>query len=292
MSEVTNNNESVIQKTPSVNKDSIMNSFKEEFSTSIIPIYINSLKRTVNFREVSVKEQKTLSKTLIQNESRKDIVYDTQCALINKLCLEDGFDVYKLTEFDRIRILMEIYSSNYIQNDIKFKCPECGIENSYRIDFDAITVKMNEFNIEPKTYSIEDKVRIYNFTLNYPNVYNVSEFYKEYLKQYKTASQREREMLDNMGNIEYINLFITEVEIINKQTQTKNKADLTLMSLKEIEYLFSLFPQNIMFDDTTGVLQHITKEFIDKINSIFQYEKCAQCGYQTKEGIGDLIDFF
>jgi hypothetical protein len=187
---------------------------------------------------------------------------------------------------------MEIYSSNYIQNDIKFKCPECGCENVYRIDFEKIIAKMNDFDLTPKTYSMEDKVRVYNFKLNYPMVYNVSEFYKDYLKQYKTATQKEREMLDNMGNIEYINLFISEVEIINKQTQTKNKADLTLMSLAEIEQLFSLFPQNIMFDDKNGVIQHITNEFIDKINGIFQYEKCAQCGYQTQEGIGDLIDFF
>ena len=293
MSEVTNNsNETAIQATQAINKNSIMNSFKQEFATSVIPIYINSLERTVNFREVSVKEQKALSKTMIQNESRKDIVYDTQCALINQLCLEDGFDVYKLTEFDRIRILMEIYSSNYIQNDIKFKCPECGCENVYRIDFEKIIAKMNDFDLVPKTYSIEDKVRVYNFKLNYPMVYNVSEFYKDYLKQYKTATHKEREMLDNMGNIEYINLFISEVEIINKQTQTRNKADLTLMSLAEIEQLFSLFPQNIMFDDKNGVIQHITNEFIDKINGIFQYEKCAQCGYQTQEGIGDLIDFF
>lgn len=287
-----NTQETVVQSTASVDKNSIMNSFKQEFATSVIPIYINSLKRTVNFREVSVKEQKALSKTMIQNESRKDIVYDTQCALINQLCLEEGFDIYKLTEFDRIRILMEIYSSNYIQNDIEFKCPECGTMNKYKIDFEKIIFKMNDFDLEPKTYSLEDKVRIYNFTLNYPLVYNVSEFYKDYLKQYKTANQKEREMLDNMGNIEYINLFVSEIEIINKATQTKNKADLSLMSLKEVEQLFSLFPQNIMFDDKNGVLQHITNEFIDKINKVFQYEKCAQCGHQTGEGIGDLIDFF
>jgi hypothetical protein len=52
--------------------------------------------------------------------------------------------------------------------------------------------------------------------LNYPRVYNVSDFYKDYLKQYKNATQKEREVLDNMGNIEYINLFISEIEIINK----------------------------------------------------------------------------
>ena len=65
---------------------------------------------------------------------------------------------------------MEIYSSNYIQNDLTFKCPECGAENSYKLDFDSVVKKLNEFTLEDQTYSMEDKIRIYNFTLNYPTV--------------------------------------------------------------------------------------------------------------------------
>lgn len=55
----------VNQETQVKQTNSILNAFKSEFSTSVIPIYINSLKRTVNFREVTVAEQKTLSKTMI-----------------------------------------------------------------------------------------------------------------------------------------------------------------------------------------------------------------------------------
>lgn len=290
---MSENNQTQSTQTPAmIDKNSLMNSFKQEFSTSVIPIYINSLKRTVNFREVSVKEQKSLSKSMIQNENRKDIVYDIQCALINKLALEDGFDVYKLTEFDRIRILMEIYSSNYIQNDITFKCPECGTENVYKLDFEKITNRMNEFTMEPQSFSVEDKMRIYNFTINYPSVFTVSDFYKEYFKQYKNVNSKEREVLDNMGNVEYMNLFINEIEIVNKNTKVKNKADLTLLTLSEIQQIFAMLPQNIIFDDRKGVVQFVTTQFIEKINNVFQYEKCAQCGYQTHEGMGDLVDFF
>lgn len=112
--------------TPIKNNNTILENFKNEFASSVIPVYVNSLGKEVNFREVTVKEQKALSKTMIQNESRKDIVYDTQCALINQLCLDKDFDIYSVTEFDRIRILMEIYSSNYFQDTITYKCPECG----------------------------------------------------------------------------------------------------------------------------------------------------------------------
>ena len=288
MSEETNNQ----IKTQATDKNKIFEAFKTEFASSVIPVLINSAKKEYQFREVSVKEQKALSKIMIQNENRKDIIYDTQCALINQLAIDKEFDIYRFTEFDRIKILMEIYSSNYTQNDIQFKCPECGAENLYKIDFDKISKKLDEFSLEDKTYSLEDNTRVYNFTLNYPLVYSVSTFYKDYLKQYKNINQKEKEILDNLGNIEYINMFVKGIEIINKTTQNRQSADLTLMSYTEIESLFSLFPQNIIFDEKTGLIQYITKEFIEKINGVFEYQKCIQCGHQTNEGVGSLMDFF
>lgn len=279
--------------TPTKNNNSILATFQNEFASSLLPVYVNSLKREVNFKEVSVIDQKALSKTMIQNENRKDIVYDTQCALINKVCAEEGFSIYKLTEFDRIRILMEIYSSNYFQDTVTYKCPECGCENSYMLDFDKVIAKFNAFDLEDVKFTTEDRQRVYNFTLNYPSVRAVSNFYKNYMKNYKNKTKKEQEVLDDLGNIEYINLFIKKIELINKADPNDHKiADLTIMSYDDIEILISYFPQNIMFDENKGVLKYIAKEFIEKINSVFQYEKCAHCGYETKEGMGNLIDFF
>ena len=115
-----------VTKNPSERQDgnAIFNAFKNKFSTTVRKFRVNSLNREVGFREVTVNEQKTLSKTSIENENRKDIIYDAQCQLINRLALEDGFDIYRLTEFDRIRLLMEIYQTNYFKNDITYKCKE------------------------------------------------------------------------------------------------------------------------------------------------------------------------
>ena len=289
MSETTENN----NITPTKNNNEVLNVFKNEFASTLIPVYVNSLKREVNFKEVTVIDQKALSKTMIQNENRKDIVYDTQCALINKVCAEEGFSIYNLTEFDRIRILMEIYSANYFQEPIKYKCPECGFENEYTLNFEKILQKFNAFDLQDIKYTTEDRQRVYNFTLNYPPVRSVSNFYKNYMKNYKNTTKKEQEVLDDLGNIEYINLFINKIEIINKSNPNDHKeADLKLMSYDDVETLLSYFPQNIMFDEKKGVLKYITKEFIEKINSVFQYEKCSKCGYETKEGMGNLIDFF
>lgn len=325
------------------NPNSILNAFKNKFATKVNAVYVNSLKREVNFREVSVTEQKTLSKTMIENESRKDIVYDTQCALINRLCLEndsskvkeeakeaarvampenalkDGvdlstaagaayavkftndfvqkyvsehsFDIYSLTEFDRIRILMEIYQRNYFRDEITYKCKECGAENKYTLDFSKIIEKFNAFDLSDQTYTLEDKNYVYNFTLNYPKVKNVSQFYKMYVKKYKGASSKERDVLDNLENIDYINLYIKQIELIDKETGTKDVADLTYMTYSDIEKLIEMFPQNIIFSEDNGVLKYIAKTFIDKINSVFTYEKCAQCGADAPVGPGGVSDF-
>ena len=53
--------------TTSQNSASILNAFKNKFATKVNAVYVNSLKREVGFREVSVTEQKSLSKTMIEN---------------------------------------------------------------------------------------------------------------------------------------------------------------------------------------------------------------------------------
>lgn len=295
-----------------VGNNAILNSFKTKFATTINAVHVNSLGIDVKFREVSVTEQKTLSKIMIENENRRDIVYDAQCALINKLCLDDKipfetidpetnetvvsykkFDIYDLTEFDRIRILMEIYQSNYFHNNIEYVCPVCSQKNSYTLEFDNIIAKLNQFDLKDITYYLEDKNYKYNFILNYPRVRDVSEFYKQYMKKYRGTNKKQQEVLDNLGNIDYINLFIKRIELINKNDPNdKQIADLTMMTYSDIEELISYFPQNIIFSEETGVLRYIAKEFIEKINSAFSYEKCQFCGAETKEGIGSTSDFF
>lgn len=325
------------------NPNSILNAFKNKFATKVNAVYVNSLKREVNFREVSVTEQKTLSKTMIENESRRDIVYDTQCALINRLCLENdsskvkeeareaaraalpdsamkdnidlntaagaayavkftndfiqsyvmdhSFDIYSLTEFDRIRILMEIYQRNYFKDEITYKCKECGTENKYFLDFSKIIDKLNEFSLDDKTCTLEDKNYVYNFVLNYPKVKTVSQFYKSYVKKYKGTTSKEKDFLDDAESVDYANLYIKKIELIDKEKGDKEVADLTYMTYEDIERLISMFPQNVIYDEEKGLIRYIAKELIFKINSVFTYEKCAQCGAEAPIGLGGVSDF-
>lgn len=275
------------------NSSDIFNAFKQKFSTSVHMVKINSLNKEVGFRDVTTKEQKTLSKISIENERRKDIIYDTQCELINTLCLDKEFNIYRLTEFDRIKILMEIYEKNYFKNEIKYKCKECGHENVYQLDFQTIIDRFDNFNLDDDIYTVDDEKYVFKFKCNYPNVRTVSNFYRDYMKKYKGLSNSQQEMMDNFGNIEYINLFIKEIEMIDKNNPNdKIVADMSLMTYDEIENLINEFPQNVVFAEHGGIINHITTNFIEKLNSLFQYEKCSNCGAESKEGIGSLTDFF
>ena len=90
-------------------KSDLLKALELDFATTVNKVYINSLDKEVGVREVKVSEQKTLSRIMINNSLRKDIIYDTQCELINRVVLDDGFDIYNLTEFDKIKFLMLIY---------------------------------------------------------------------------------------------------------------------------------------------------------------------------------------
>ena len=223
----------------------------------------------------------------------KRFVKDFERKFVDKYVKEHTFDVYNLTEFDRMRILMQLYQNNYNTNTVKFKCSNCGAENQYELDFQEIIDKLNEIKIEDQVYTIEDANFIYKFYINYPLVRAVSQFYKEYSKKYKGASNKEVQALDDLGTLEYVNLYIKKIELIDKEnTNDKNIVDLSLLSYSEFEDLLATFPQNIMFSDKVGVMKYISENFIDKVQKAFSYRKCLQCGAETTEGIGSTSDFF
>ena len=127
---------------------------------------------------------------MVDNEQRKDIIYDTQCALIAQVCLDKDLDIYSLTEFDKTKLLMALYQSNMYKTEIKFTCKQCHTDNVYRMNFANVVRKLDSFDTSDKTFDFENENWKFTFKLGYPLVRRVSEFYKSYAKQYRmTAPQ-------------------------------------------------------------------------------------------------------
>lgn len=281
-------------KTPAtLNKSEFINALRHNFATTVRKIYINSLKREVGFREVTVLEQKQLSRIMIDNEDRKDVVYDAQCALINRVALEDGFDIYKLTEFDKIKLLIVLYQTNMFKSDIEFKCKECGTDNKYKLDFKRVLDRFDQFDTSDKSFHFSNANWSFDFVVGYPTVERISDLYRTYTKRYKAArTKKEVESLNNMVNVDYSCAFIKEISFSSLDGSGEPTrivtADFTPAEMSEI---LESFPQDVIYVDD-GVLGFVVENFINKINDAFEKHKCGSCGAVYDESIdGDAQSF-
>lgn len=274
------------------NKSEFIEALGTGFATTVKKVYINSLKKEVGFREIQVKEQKILSRIMIDNEQRKDIVYDTQCALISKVCLDKDLDVYALTEFDKIKLLMALYQSNMYKNEVKFICKQCNTENIYRMNFANVVKRLDSFDTSDKNFDFENENWKFEFKVGYPTVRKVADFYKSYAKQYRMTQPQQLESLNNSINMDYMNNFIKEVKVINKTNGNEQLIDTSLFEPDEVNQIFATFPQDVLYVEN-GILNFIATEFIAKINESFDKHKCAQCGAIYEEAVDkDVGSFF
>lgn len=215
---------------------------------------------------------------MIDNENRKDIVYDAQCAVLKQICLEEDFDVYNLTEFDKIKLLLMLYQRNMSKHDIAFVCPECKFENKYEIDFSSALKRLDEFKVEDQVFEYENPNWKFKFTLAYPKVAKVSQFYSSrYFKMAKTNDKRLMQSVNNSINVDYVDLFIKKIEFEDKMSSDKTSIDVSEYSIDELLDIISVFPQDVMYSEN-GIIQYITNEFITKVNNVFEKHTCAMCG--------------
>lgn len=277
---------------PALNKREFINGLVNSFASTIRKIYVNGLKKEVGFREITVLEQKQMSRIMIDNEQRKDVIYDSQCALINKVCLDPEFDVYNCTEFDKIKLLMALYQTNMFKNDIHFKCEACGTENVYKLDFSRVLERLDGFDLSETAYDFENDNWKFNFKIGYPSVKRVSEFYRMFGQKYKNARPKELETINSMVNMDYVNTFVKSIRLENKQTGAVQDIDFSQFSVSEMEEIFAAFPQDVLYTDD-GVLNYIANEYIKKINDTFDQHKCGACGAIYEEAIDkDTQSFF
>lgn len=274
------------------NKTEFIEALSQGFATTVKKVYINSLQKEVGFREIKVKEQKTLSRIMVDNEQRKDIIYDTQCALIAQVCLDKDLDIYSLTEFDKTKLLMALYQSNMYKTEIKFTCKQCHTDNVYRMNFANVVRKLDSFDTSDKTFDFENENWKFTFKLGYPLVRRVSEFYKSYAKQYRMTAPQQLESLNNSINMDYMNNFVKEVKIVNKADGSEQNIVMAQFTPDEVNQIFASFPQDVLYIDN-GVLNFIATEFIVKPNECFDKHKCAQCGTIYEEAVDkDTGSFF
>lgn len=276
-----------------LSKSELLAALQSDFATGASKIFLNGAGREYAFREITVKEQKTLTRIITGNENRKDIVYDAQCALINQAALDEGFDIYGFSEFDRMKVLIALYQANMFQNEVKFTCEECGAENKYKVDFETTLAKLDAYRLEKKTHVYETKKFRYEFECEYPSVRLVSAFHKSYCAKVG-ANVPKRQVKGNnvVSNLEYVDLFIKSIRVRNVEAGTERFIALRNYTAADVEDILQAFPQDALYSDA-GVLKFVVDEYLKPVNDSFDEHKCARCGaVHNKEGADNVESFF
>lgn len=269
--------EKQVQTPQTTNKSDLMKIMQNDFSSSVNVVYINSLDKEAQFKEITVQQQKSLTRIMSANEARKDIIYDAQCALINSAAITEGFNIYDLTEFDRLKLMIALYQSNMFQSNAKFVCEECGAENTYTVDFENVLIRLNAFDLTPRALHYENKNFKYDFVIRYPSVKLVKAFHESYCRIHnKRVPRRELQVSENVQNLEYINLFIESIHYENKFTNKSTDINFADYLVSDIEEIMSIFPQDVLYADN-GIIKFIITEMIQPINDAFDKHECWKC---------------
>lgn len=271
-----------------MNHNDILSALDKQFSTNVSPVFINSLKKECSFREVTVKEQKTMTKIIIDNEGKEDVVYDATLAMIQSLCLDKDFEAINLTEFDRIKLLLSLYRQNFFNNEMSYTCKNCNHEGSYEIDFDKIIEQLDTVDLSDRIFEISNDTHIFKFTVNFPGVRRVRSYLKQLYKE-----KNDKNVKNKLSAIDYIDLFIKNIIIIVKENDLQildcNFED---MSINDVEEIISKFPQGIIISRAGNSLtDKITKDFLSVIDATFNKNICGECGKEITLEVG-LSDFF
>lgn len=270
------------------NVNDVLAALQEEFATSVNNVFINSLNTTYGFRDITVLEQKTFSKLLIDHENEPDFIYDAQCALIQKLALDKEFDIYKLNEFDRLKIFFLIYQSNFFAHTFDTVCSRCGEKFSYNIDFDALIKKIDEFDTSDISVSETIKNRTYNFIINFPSVKRMQDFKKYQTFMMKKNKAKHTEAASSL--LDMMDLLIKQFKITNNDTG--KEIEVNVETLKYVDYVKFLetLPQNILYSENSPIIVAIKDKF-NQIKEALPKIKCTECG-EMIEIVGDIDSFF
>lgn len=281
-----------MQQSVNDSKEELLKALQSDFATNVNKVYVNSLGKEVGFKEITVQKQKNLSRILIANENRRDVVYDAQCAMINDSALLDGFDVYELTEFDRIKLMLALYQSNVFADEVKFTCPVCGTQNSYNVGFDNTLRKLDAFDIKPQSFEYENKNFKFVFDVAYPLVKTMSMFYKsQYAKGLVMQSNQKQNTNNRIDNIEQMNLFVRKLKMTNKDTGIVREIDFSKYNVTDISDIFAMFPQDVVYSDN-GIINIITTKFINQLNNSFDKHACSSCGTVYEQDGSNQVESF
>lgn len=151
-------------------EESILTNLKSSFSSAIQRIDIPSLGKTYSFRESSVREHASFSKTVISNMKSQSMVYASTLSMIKNLCLEQDFDPMEISEFDRLRIMVHLFSNNFFSKHLSIRCPKkaCDGKVRYSIKYGSLLRMMDSVDCSDIVFENSSEMGKIKVEANFP----------------------------------------------------------------------------------------------------------------------------
>jgi len=255
-------------------------------------ITIPSLGKTYSFKQLTVGQQRSISKN---SEDFKDRELQTKIRLgiIKQICLDKDIDPEKFTWPEFVYTLAQIRDNNFT-DDIAFTLTchnkddegnECLGKFDYTVDLGSIIKKLETVITEAininKSYSFEMNGHNIEFILNYPIT-------KKYLDMINYGSKFKTKVNDKLEDAEDLSLsafaysYIRQIKFDDKPVEGSMYNNIEALS----KFIDSTFKFD--FNDYLIKLDENFKQYIDVLNIT---TTCPKCGKEVKFSL-DIDDFF
>jgi len=214
--------------------ENIFELMKHSFGGAIHTVYVPSLKRSIPFKEPTVRETKLMSKIVISNPDSQSIVYATTLALIKGLCVESDFNQYAITEFDRLSILSKIFANNFLSKQISIKCTskECGHQFVYTVKHGDLIRAIESIDTSDMVFVNETADFKLTAKINYPTTKHYLEFL-EYIDRDSEVNVQKNNVKLSEDKYEKLNSAFSEIEQM-QSSGSKGAADIGDIKIAEM----------------------------------------------------------
>jgi len=268
-----------------MNVNEALEMLKEKRGSHRYSCYVPSLDKECIFKPVTVAELKSLSKIALDENDENFLMAAT--ALILDLCTEE-LDPKKLTELDRIKLILDIKQNNQFDSDIyQITCKDCEEIYSVELDTDSMIEKLSKAP-SSKTLIFEEEGIKYELEINLPSVDLLCKF-KKYvnntIKKLDAADASDEERLK--VEVYFVNyspmLFVKSIKI-NEQ----GIDGFDTLSISDRDIFLNEFPAGIFEKITNAALDEEKFQITKRMRNATICPKCRTDNTYDPE----VSDFF
>lgn len=251
-------------------------------SSGLYEINFPSTGKTYQFKQLTVAQQRTLSKNSSAENRAEQLVM--RMALLKELCMDKTFNPYDINFAEFINALITIRNNNFI-DDLKFniKCDneDCGATTyPYTINLievqESLEEKLSQLNDHKKFFEFDINGKTVRFDLSFPKMSNYVALSKYYTKK---ENQKDTDIAL------FIYPYIQGISIDGNEVNIDSVRNNLIAFREFIDNTFI----GLRFKKFT---EAINDNFSDIADTVFTFDtKCPTCG-TVKQLQVDLDDFF